>query len=131
MSINNTSVIIGNLASPPTLRYTDTGQPVANLRVIVNDQWRDHAGDIVKRANGFNVVAWGSLAENVAASLQTGDRVIVTGEHRQRRTRINEEDIYFSELHASEIGAALRWATLPGGIQPNRATSSDPAPTPA
>jgi single-strand DNA-binding protein len=74
----------GNVAAKPTLRPVDTPNGpvvVANLRVAVTprrrgrgpDEWND--GETL----WFSVSAWRSVAQNCVASLNQGDRVVVTG----------------------------------------------------
>lgn len=55
---------------------------------------------------------WREQAENVAASLTRGTRVIVTGRLEQRHFETREgEKRSAIELQVDEIGVSLRWAT--------------------
>ena len=57
-------------------------------------------------------ILWRDQAENVAASLTRGTRVIVTGRLEQRHFETREgEKRNAIELQVEEIGASLRWAT--------------------
>ena len=60
----------------------------------------------------FNVVCWGDLGENAAATLTKGNRCIVAGRMEQRdyETNAGEKRTVF-EVVADEIGPSLRWAT--------------------
>jgi len=60
----------------------------------------------------FNIVCWGDLGENAAATLTKGNRCIVTGRMEQRdyETNAGEKRTVF-EVVADEIGPSLRWAT--------------------
>ena len=59
----------------------------------------------------FNVTAWDTLGENIAASLTKGTRVIVTGRLEQREYETKEgEKRNVVEIVADEIGPSLRWA---------------------
>lgn len=105
-------IITGNLTSDPELRFTQSGDAVANLTVAVNerkksgDQWEDDG------ATFYRVAAWRDLAENVAESLQRGMRVIVSGGLRTRTWTDKEGTERLSlDLTADEIGPSLRWAT--------------------
>ncbi len=61
----------------------------------------------------LRVTAWRQLAENAGESLSRGDRVIVQGRLRQKSYETAEGDKRTSlELHAEELGAALRHATV-------------------
>jgi single-strand DNA-binding protein len=104
--------IAGNLVEDPELRFTNTGIPVANLRVAVTQRiqhdghWRD------AETNFFKVKVWRGQAEHLADSLGKGDRVMVTGRLRQRSWETPEGDKRsVTEIEADEVGASLKWAT--------------------
>jgi single-strand DNA-binding protein len=106
--------VIGNLTDDPELRFTPSGAAVANFTVAStprsfnrqNNEWED--GDTLF----LRCSAWRQLAENVAESLQRGNRVIVSGRLKQRsyETRDGEKRTVV-ELDVDEIGASLRYAT--------------------
>ena len=112
MASDNHTIIVGNLVEDPEVRFTQSGVPVANLRVAVTQrvqqdgQWRD--GD----TSFFKVNVWRGQAENLADSLGKGDRVMVTGRLRQRSWETPDgEKRSVTELEADEVGASLKWAT--------------------
>jgi single-strand DNA-binding protein len=79
----------GNLAAKPTLKPVETPNGVsvvANLRVAVTPRRKARAGE--EWSDGetiwFNVSAWRTTATNCVASLNQGDRVVVTGRLTQR-----------------------------------------------
>lgn len=113
MANGNTVTVVGNLTRDPELRFTPSGQPMANLGVAVNRVWTDRVSNERKEATSFfNVVAWGSLGENVAECLAKGDRVMVTGRLEQRSWETQDGDKRsVVEVVADEIGPSLRWAT--------------------
>lgn len=111
MSNDNTVTLCGNVTRDPELRFTPTGVAVANLGIAINtkrkegDQWVD--GD----PQYYDVTVWRELAENVAASVTKGMRIIVFGrldfrtwetDDGQTRTKV--------EIVAESIGPDLRWA---------------------
>ncbi|MGA1062285.1 MAG: single-stranded DNA-binding protein, partial [Ilumatobacteraceae bacterium] len=60
----------------------------------------------------FNIVCWGDLGENVAATLTKGSRCIVSGRLEQRSWETNDgEKRSVVEVIADEVGPSLRWAT--------------------
>jgi single-strand DNA-binding protein len=106
--------VIGNLADEPTLKFTDGGAAVVNFTVIANEKaydsstrtWRD--GDSL----AMHCVAWRQYAENIAASLAKGTRVLVTGTLKQRSHQPTDGPRrYYTELLVDEVGPALRFAT--------------------
>jgi single-strand DNA-binding protein len=104
---------VGNLTRDPELRFTPSGQPIANIGMAVNRMWTDRVSNERKEATSFfNVVAWGSLGENAAECLAKGDRVMVTGRLEQRSWETQDGDKRsVVEVVADEIGPSLRWAT--------------------
>lgn len=127
---NNDIHIVGNLCADPELRYTTGGRAVVNLRVAVNEDFQRN-GQWEKRTNFFNVVAWNGLAENIAMSLSTGDRVMVGGRINQR---VSEPEPgvkhYWTEIIAADLGVALRWAAV-GYIEKTAGDTGGGTTTPA
>ncbi|MBV9936447.1 MAG: single-stranded DNA-binding protein, partial [Actinobacteria bacterium] len=65
-----------------------------------------------EKVSFFNVVCWREMAENAAASLAKGTRVLVTGRLEQRSWETEDgEKRSIVEVVADEIGPSLRWAT--------------------
>ena len=103
--------IVGNLTRDPELRYTTGGSGVASFGLAVSRRWQKN-GEWQEQTSFFNVVAWGELGENVAASITKGARVIVAGRLEQRSWETNDgEKRSVVEIVADEIGPSLRWAT--------------------
>lgn len=105
--------LAGNLVGNPELRFTPGGIPIANFTVASTPRrfnretnaWED--GDtLFARCN-----VWRDQAENVAASLAKGMRVLVVGtlvsrsfEDREGKTRT------VWEIQVDEVGPSLRRA---------------------
>ncbi len=107
---DSTVTIVGNLTRDPELRFTTGGKGIASFGVAVNRRWQQ-GGEWQEKVSFFNVTAWDSLGENVAASLTKGSRVIVTGRLEQREYETKEgEKRNVVEIVADEIGPSLRWA---------------------
>lgn len=107
------TTVIGNLADDPSLRFTASGAPVANFRVLSTprnfdkqaNEWKD--GETL----ALNCSLWRDPAENVTNSLHKGDRVIVQGKLKQRSWEKDGEKRTSIELDVIEIGPSLRYAT--------------------
>lgn len=114
MSNGNHVSITGNLTRDPELRFTPTGQAIANFGVAVNRKWQNRQTNEWEEATSFfDVVAWGSLGENCAQSLTRGTRVIVSGRLDQRSWENQEgEKRSKVEIVADEVAPSLRWATV-------------------
>ena len=114
MAQDNTVTIVGNLTREPELRFTPSGQATASFGVAVNRTWTDRASqERREQTSFFDIVCWGTLAENAATSLSRGTRVIVTGRLDQRTWETQEGDKRSKvEITADEIAPSLRWATV-------------------
>ncbi len=110
-SNSNSITLVGNLTRDPELRFTAGGRGVANFGLAVSRRYQVN-GEWQEETSFFNIVAWGDLGENIAASLTKGSRAIVFGrmEQREYTNRDGEKRTTF-EVVADEIGPSLRWAT--------------------
>ncbi len=109
MATNNVT-LIGNLTRDPELRYTTGGRGVASFGLAVNRRYQQN-NEWVEQTSFFNVVCWGDLGENVAATLTKGARTIVTGRLEQRSYETPQgEKRSVVEVIADEVGPSLRWA---------------------
>lgn len=114
MSNGNHVSITGNLTRDPELRFTPTGQAKATFGVAVNRVWQNRQTNEREEATSFfDVVCWGTLAENAAQSLARGTRVVVSGRLDQRSWENQEgEKRSKVEISADEIAPSLRWAAV-------------------
>ena len=106
--------IVGNLTKDPELRFTPAGQATATFGVAVNRRWQNHQTNAWEETTSFfDVVAWGTLAENLADTLRRGDRVVVEGRLDQRHWENNQgEKRSKLEITANEVAPSLRWVTV-------------------
>ncbi|MFC9761677.1 single-stranded DNA-binding protein [Rhodococcus jostii] len=138
--MTNEMTIVGNLTADPELRFTPAGAAVANFTVAStprtfdrnSNEWKD--GDsLFMRCN-----IWKDAAENVAESLEKGQRVIVSGRLKQRsyETTAGEKRTVV-ELEVDDIGASLKNARgkvvkqKPGAGGGGQKWGSNPASNPA
>ena len=113
MAIDNNVTITGNATREPELRFTPSGQAVANFGVAVNRRWQNRQTQEWEEAvSFFDVTAWSQLAENVAESVGKGTRVTVAGRLDQRSWETQEgEKRSKVEIVADDVAVSLRWAT--------------------
>ena len=101
----NSVMLAGNLTKEPELRYTSAGKAVCNFRVAV-----DGAGKSADNAGFFDCAAWGDLAENLCESLSKGQRVVVSGQLKQRSFEANGATRTAIEVLVEDAGPSLLWA---------------------
>jgi single-strand DNA-binding protein len=114
MAGDTSITIAGNLVDDVALRYTPTGQAVANFRIASTPRWQDKQSGEWKDGDSLflSCNVWRQAAENVAESLQRGMRVIVQGRLRQRsyETQQGEKRTVY-EIEVDEVGPSLRNAS--------------------
>ncbi|MBI5162150.1 MAG: single-stranded DNA-binding protein [Micrococcales bacterium] len=106
--------VIGNLTADPELRYTQSGQAVANFTIASTPRTLDRQSNEWKDGEALFLRAscWREFAEHVAGSLTKGSRVIAQGRLKQRSYQDREGNNRTSiELDIDEIGPSLRYAT--------------------
>jgi single-strand DNA-binding protein len=115
MASDNTVTLVGNITDDPELRFTPSGQAVANFTVAVNRRFRNQqTNQWEDRLDGFfRCSCWREQAENVAESLTKGTRVVVVGRMQQRSWDDAETGQKRStiEVQVDEVAPSLRWAT--------------------
>ena len=111
MAAESQITLLGNLTKDPKLEYTAGGTAILKMSVACNrrykkgDEWQDET-------SFFFVVCWTELAENVAASAQKGDRVVVSGRLQQRSwTTESDEKRSVVEVVADDVALSMRYAT--------------------
>ena len=117
MARDNNITIIGNLTRDPELRFTQGGAAVTDIGVAWNEsrrnketqQWEDIP-------SYFDITCWFDLAENVAATLRKGDRVVVTGNLKWESWQTADgESRNKVKVIADDVAPSLRWATIDNG----------------
>jgi single-strand DNA-binding protein len=106
--------LVGNLTADPELKFTPSGAAVANFTVASTPRTFDKATSEWKDGDALFIrcAAWRQLAENVAESLQKGQRVVVTGDLKIRNYERDDGSKGTSvEMTVDEIGPSLKFAT--------------------
>lgn len=113
MAIDNSVTVTGNATREPELRFTPSGQAVANFGVAVNRRWQNRQTQEWEEAvSFFDITAWAQLAENVAETVAKGTRVTITGRLDQRSWETQDGDKRSKvEIVADDVAVSLRWAT--------------------
>ena len=128
--MRTTVTIEGNLADDPQVRFTPSGKQITEITVLVNQRRQNSDGPWIDGEPTRHVVrAFKTLADNIAESLQQGDRVFVHGtittdtwtdkQTNQKRTA--------QRVLAEIVGPSLRWATT-RITKTTRVHASDEAP---
>lgn len=100
----NKVILVGNLGADPEVRYTPSGQPVANFRIATSESWMDKQGQKQERTEWHRIVAWGKLAELCGEYLAKGRQVYIEGKLQTRQWDDRDGNKKFStEIQAQNI----------------------------
>jgi single-strand DNA-binding protein len=103
--MSNHITVEGKIGQDPELRFTTSGMAVAEFSVADT-----YGKDDKKKTTWHNCTAFGSLAENIVASLKKGNTVIVTGRYEQdeytKKDGTKGKSIKFI---VDACGPSLRW----------------------
>lgn len=80
----NKAMLIGNLTRDPEMRTTNNGTNVASFAIATNLVWKDQQGQMQKKAEFHNIVAWRKLADICNQYLKKGGKVYIEGRIQNR-----------------------------------------------
>ena len=82
----NKVVLLGNLGRDVEMRYTASGEAVANLAVATSSEWKNReTGDKEQATEWHRCVAFGKLAELIGQYCHKGSAVYLEGKLRTRK----------------------------------------------
>jgi len=100
----NKVILVGNLGANPEVRYTQSGQTVANLRIATTERWTDKSGQKQEATEWHRVVVWGRQAEIVSQYLTKGRQVYIEGRIRTRQWQDQSgQKRYSTEIVAQNV----------------------------
>jgi len=105
MAIENSCNFIGRLGADVILRNTQAGDPVANFRIAVNENFGVDANGVKKELTTWiNGVSWKKLATVMNQYCRKGDMIGLQGRMRNRTWKDAEgADRYTTEIVADSV----------------------------
>ena len=104
MASVNKCIFIGNLTKDPEIRYSPSGDGIANFSIAVNESWKDKNGQKQERVEFVNVVAYRKLAEIIGEYLRKGASVYIEGKMQTRKWQTKDgQDRYTTEIIADKM----------------------------
>jgi len=82
MASVNKVILIGNLGKDPEIRYTQSGEPIANFSLATNEVWNDKSGQKQERTEWHRVEVFGKTAQICRDYLSKGRSVYIEGSIR-------------------------------------------------
>jgi single-strand DNA-binding protein len=100
----NKAIIVGNLGRDPEVRFTPSGQAVANFTLATNESWTDKSGQKQERTEWHRIVVWGKLGELCGEYLTKGRQCFVEGRIQTREWTDKEgKKNYTTEIVAQNV----------------------------
>jgi len=78
MSVNKV-ILIGNLGRDPEMRYTQSGDPIANFSLATSEKWTDKSGQKQERTEWHRVEVFGKQAQIVRDYCSKGRQIYIEG----------------------------------------------------
>ena len=111
--MSDTISLTGLVATTPKHIVTASGLTVTTFRFASTQRRYDRSEQkwVDGETNWFTVATFRQLATNVAASLQKGQRVLITGRLRVRDWATDDKHGTNVEIDADAVGHDLSWGT--------------------
>ena len=121
----NKVILLGNLGGDPELRYTPSGQAVANFNLATNDRMQ-RDGNWEDRTEWHRVVVWAKLAERCNEYLKKGSSVYLEGRIQTRKWQDKDGgNRYTTEIVAFTVQFLTRAGEGGGGRPPHPADAEE------
>jgi len=100
----NKVILVGRLGQDPEIRYTPSGQAVANFSVATSLKWKDkNSGEMREQTEWNRIVAWRRLGEICGEYLHKGSLVYIEGRLQTNQWEKDGVTRYTTEVVASEM----------------------------
>lgn len=123
----NKAIIIGNVGQDPEVRYTPSGDAVANFSIATSEQWTDkQSGQKQERTEWHKCTAFGKLAEIIQQYVKKGSRLYAEGQLQTRKWQAQDgTDRYSTEIKVRDMQML---GGNEGGAPRQAAPQQQPAP---
>lgn len=122
----NNCVMYGRLSKDVELRYSSNQMAVGRFSLAVNRQYQKQD----KKTDFFNMVAFGTVAENIEKFFRKGSRIVVRC-HAQQEEYTNNNGQKVNTVGFVVDSFSFVDTRAEGGITQNQNTQSAPEPTPS
>ncbi|HMA61761.1 MAG TPA: single-stranded DNA-binding protein [bacterium] len=100
----NKVILIGRLGRDPEVRYTNSGDAVANLSVATSESWKTKDGEKNEKTEWHRVLVFRNRAEFAKEYLNKGDLIALEGKLQTRQWEDkNGNKRYTTEIQAFKL----------------------------
>lgn len=79
MASVNKVILIGNVGRDPEIRYTQSGEPIANFSLATSENWTDKSGQKQEKTQWHRVTVFGKTAQVVRDYVTKGKTLYIEG----------------------------------------------------
>lgn len=118
MASVNKAILVGNVGADPEIRRTQSGTPIANLRIATSESWRDkNSGERKEKTEWHTVVVFSEgLCKIVEAYVKKGSKIYIEGALQTRKWQDQSgNDRYSTEVVLQGFNCALTLLDSPEG----------------
>ena len=116
----NKVIIVGNLGQDIELKYSQSGDGIANLSIATSDTWTDKQGQKQEKTEWHRVVLFGKLAEIANQYLHKGSKVYIEGKLQTRKWQDKAgADRWTTEIVVNGFGGTMQMLDSRGGTSDN------------
>jgi single-strand DNA-binding protein len=104
----NKVILVGNLGKDPEIRYTQSGEPIANFSLATSENWTDKSGQKQEKTEWHRVEVFGKTAQVVRDYCTKGKPVYIEGSIRYDEwTDKDGNKKYMTKIRVSGPGSRL------------------------
>ncbi len=114
----NKVILVGNLGRDPEIRFTQSGQKIANMSIATSETWRDkQSGERREKTEWHRVVVFDErLADIVEKYIKKGSKVYLEGALQTRKWTGNDGiEKYTTEVVLQRFSGVLTMLDSAGG----------------
>ncbi|MDW9528111.1 single-stranded DNA-binding protein [Sinorhizobium meliloti] len=114
----NKAILVGNVGADPEIRRTQSGTPIANLRIATSETWRDkNSGERKEKTEWHSVVIFNEgLCKVVEQYVKKGSKLYIEGALQTRKWQDQSgNDRYSTEVVLQGFGGTLTLLDAPNG----------------
>lgn len=100
MSGVNKVILVGRVGKDPEIKYTTSGDPVANLSLATSEKWKDkQSGKQQEKTEWHRLVAFKKTAEIISQYVKKGSQLYIEGKLQTRKWQDQSgDDRYTTEI---------------------------------
>lgn len=106
----NKVILVCTLGRDPELRYTPSGDAIANIAGATNESWKDkNSGEVQEKTEWHRITIFGKLAEIAGKYLTKGSQVYFEGKLQTRKWQDKQgQDRYTTEVVVDSFGGVMQ-----------------------